>query len=111
VALLADTALVGAPFASDPGAASGAAYMFARSGGSWAQQTKLTAADGASLDFLGISVALSGSLAAVGATGRDDLGSSSGAAYVFASATRSNGDACAASADCASGFCADGVCC
>jgi hypothetical protein len=111
VALAGDTALIGSEFNSQLGAAAGAAYVFARSGTSWSQQTKLTAADGAAVDFFGASVALSGDSAVIGAPGRDDLGSSSGAAYVFAPAGNGNGAACTTGAACASGFCADGVCC
>ncbi|HEX3482877.1 MAG TPA: hypothetical protein VHT91_48040 [Kofleriaceae bacterium] len=111
VALAGDTAVIGSPFDSPLGAASGSSYVFARSGTTWTQQTKLTAADGTAVDFFGTSVALSGSSALSGAPGRDDLGSSSGAAYVFAPAQSGNGEACATGATCASGFCADGVCC
>ncbi|HEX3761692.1 MAG TPA: hypothetical protein VHW23_23500 [Kofleriaceae bacterium] len=113
VALADDMALIGSPFNNEVGAAAGATYAFARSGTSWTQQAKLTATDGAELDFFGASVALSGSSALIGAPGRDDLGSSSGASYVFAPAPAlsGNGAACATGATCASGFCADGVCC
>ena len=111
VALVDDTALIGSPFDSPVGAASGSTYVFARSGATWTQQTKLTATDGAAVDFFGTSVALSAGSALSGAPGHDDLGSSSGAAYVFVPATGSNGDACATGATCTSGFCADGVCC
>jgi FG-GAP repeat len=111
VSLVADTALVGAFNDGDLGAASGSAYLFARTGASWTQQAKLTAADGASIDLFGVSVALSGGTALVGALGDDDLGSSSGSAYVFKTAASNNGDACTANAECGSGFCADGVCC
>jgi hypothetical protein len=111
VALVDDTALIGSPFDSERGAASGSTYVFTRTGASWAQETKLAATDGASIDFSGVSVALSGSSAVVGAPGHADLGRSSGAAYVFVPATGSNGDACTTGATCTSGFCADGVCC
>jgi hypothetical protein len=111
VALVDDTALIGSPFDSPVGAASGSTYVFARSGTTWTQQTKLAATDGSAVDFFGTSVALSAGLALSGAPGRDDRGSSSGAAYVFVPATGTNGDTCATGAECASGFCADGVCC
>ena len=62
----------------------GAAYVFVRSGTSWTQQTKLTSTDGALGDNFGISVAVSGNTAVVGAFG-DEIGSSrQGSAYVFA---------------------------
>jgi uncharacterized protein (DUF2345 family) len=59
----------------------GAAYVFTDSGGTWSQQAKLTASDGASDDAFGVSLALSGSTAIVGAPGNN---STTGAAYVFA---------------------------
>jgi hypothetical protein len=111
VALAGDTAVIGSPFDSPLGAASGSTYVFARSGTTWTQQTKLAATDGAAVDFFGTSVAVSAGSALSGAPGRDDRGSSSGAAYVFVPATGSNGDTCATGAECATGFCADGVCC
>jgi hypothetical protein len=111
VALDADTALAGAPSDSDLGAASGSGYLFGRSGTSWTQEAKLTAADGAPVDFLGSSVAVSGSTAVIGSPGDDDLGPSSGSAYVFAPPGSGNGGACATGTDCLSGFCTDGVCC
>jgi hypothetical protein len=113
VALQGDTALLGVPFDSDLGAQSGSAYVFVRSGTSWTQQAKLLAGDGASADLFGVAVALSGNTALIGALGRDDLGSSSGAAYVFTAPQTgaTNGEACTTNAECGSGFCTDGVCC
>jgi hypothetical protein len=113
VALQGDTALLGVPFDSDLGAQSGSAYVFVRSGTHWTQQAKLLAGDGASADLFGVSVALSGNTALIGALGHDDLGSSSGATYVFTSPQTgsTNGAACATNAECGSGFCTDGVCC
>ena len=51
----------------------------------YAQPAKLLPADGEASDFFGLSVALSadGRYAVIGATGDDDGGSESGAAYVF----------------------------
>ena len=83
VAISGDTALVGARYDDDLGSNSGSAYVFVRSGGTWTQQQKLTAADGAADDDFGLSVAISGDTALVGARYDDDLGSNSGSAYVF----------------------------
>ena len=89
VAISGDTMVVGATFDDDSGDASGSAYVFTRSGGSWSQQAKLTASDAAALDNFGRSVAISGDTVTVGANGDDDGGSGSGSAYVF---TRSGGN-------------------
>jgi hypothetical protein len=62
---------------------SGSAYVFTRSGSSWAQSAKLTASDAAAGDDFGFSVAVSGDIAVVGAEYDDDAGSSSGSAYLF----------------------------
>ncbi|MEA1053375.1 FG-GAP repeat protein, partial [Lamprobacter modestohalophilus] len=79
VSLDGDTALIGAR-----GSGSGAAYVFKRSGTTWIQQAKLTPADdGGSWGSFGISVALFGDTALIGASQDDDNGSLTGAAYVF----------------------------
>ena len=83
VALSGDTAVVGAPEDDDNGSNSGSAYVFVRSGTSWAQEAKLLPVDGAAGDRFGRSVALSGDTAVVGAHLNDDKGSRSGSAYVF----------------------------
>lgn len=85
VALSGDTALVGARFAVvDDKLEQGAAYVFDRgSDGGWRQQGKLTASDGVELDGFGVSVALSGDTALVGADGADTGEADQGAAYVF----------------------------
>ena len=84
VALSGDTVVVGA--SQDHGSApfAGAAYVFVRSGTSWTEQQKLTASDAAAGDGFGISVALSGDTAVVGAD-HDDFadGHTQGSAYVF----------------------------
>jgi len=80
-----DTALVGA-HSDDVGANfdQGSAYVFTRSGTTWTQQAQLTATGGAAGDNFGISVALSGDTALVGAN-FDTVGAnaSQGSAYVF----------------------------
>ncbi len=86
VALDGDTALIGSPQDDDAGTSSGSAYVFARNQGGadgWGQVRKLTASDAAESDSFGTSVALDGDTALVGASGNDDAGSSSGAAYVY----------------------------
>lgn len=62
----------------------GAAYVFFNDGNQWLEEAKLTASDGILNDNLGISVSISNNRAVAGAPGRDQLGNSSGAAYVFA---------------------------
>jgi hypothetical protein len=49
----------------------------------WTEEAKLTAGDAKAWDGFGISVAISGEIAIVGATGEDAGGSSAGAVYVF----------------------------
>lgn len=58
----------------------GAVYVFVRSGTTWSQQAELTAADGASGAYFGLSVAISGTTAVVGAEGHN---ANAGAAYVY----------------------------
>ncbi len=85
VAISGDTVLVGAPL-NDIGANDfqGSAYVFNRSGAVWTQRQKLTAADGASGDFFGGAVALSGDTVLVGVFA-DDIGvnGNQGSAHVF----------------------------
>ena len=83
VALEGDTAVIGAFNDDDNGPNSGSAYVFIRSGSSWVQQAKLTASDGAEYDSFGISVAIYGDTAVIGADYDDDNGPDSGSAYVF----------------------------
>jgi hypothetical protein len=78
VALSGETALVGVPYDQvGLNAEQGSAYLFARSGGNWSRQGKLTASDGAASDNFGWAVALSGETALVGAA-YDTVGSSEG---------------------------------
>lgn len=58
----------------------GAAYVFVRTGTSWRQELKLTAADGSPGNYFGTSVAIYGSTVVVGAYGKR---TSRGAAYVY----------------------------
>eukprot|EP01047_Picozoa_sp_COSAG01_P108983 COSAG01_NODE_37878_length_497_cov_2.331658_1_plen_95_part_10 len=78
-----DTAVIGAHYDDDAGSASGSAYAFVRTGTSWSQQAKLTASDAAAGDYFGVSVAVAGDTAVIGASDDDDAGSDSGSAYAF----------------------------
>jgi uncharacterized repeat protein (TIGR01451 family) len=81
MSIAGDTILAGAGRADGPsGPDSGAVRVFQRDGTSWAEQTTLTASDGAAYDEFGASVSLSGDTAVVGAP---DAGGAAGAAYVF----------------------------
>jgi hypothetical protein len=79
-------ALVGAPGEDGNGANSGAAYLFLQSQGGldgWGQIKKLVASDAAANDLFGVSVAISGDYALIGAEGEGGSGSQRGAAYLF----------------------------
>ena len=89
VAVDGDIAVVGAYRDGEKGDQSGAAYVFTRSDGVvWDERIKLTASDGAPYDNFGISVAVDGETIMIGASGDDDNGADSGAAYVFTKANR-----------------------
>jgi hypothetical protein len=83
VSLSGDTALIGAEDEYDSLYLSGSAYVFTRSGTTWTQQAKLTAADAAAGDYFGSSVSLDGDTAFIGAYYGGDNGVDSGSAYVF----------------------------
>ena len=88
VAISGETAIVGA-YLDDEGANTdqGSAYIFVRNSGTWTEQRKLVASDGAKGDNFGTAVAISGETVVIGAA-YDDLGANSentdqGSAYVF----------------------------
>lgn len=86
VAVSGDTMVIGASgFDTTPttGINIGAAYVFVRSNGTWTQQTRVSAADGAAGDEFGYSVAISGDTIVVGSWRSNAPTSNSGAAYVF----------------------------
>jgi hypothetical protein len=110
VSVSGDLVLVGAPAESSSAtgvnsdqsntlaSASGAAYVFIRTGTNWAQQAYLKASNTGSGDHFGTSVAASGDTAVIGAESEDsnaigvngdqhnENAAASGAAYVFAGA-------------------------
>lgn len=84
VAVSDDTAIVGAPEANGAKDDEGAAYVFVRSGDSWAQQQKLVPDDPELEHQFGFSVAIDGDTAVVGANqAGDGVDFALGAAYVF----------------------------
>ena len=87
VSISSDYAVVGAPMDDDNGISSGSAYVFKRTGTSWAQEAKLLPSDGAVGDDFGWSVSISGGYAVVGAYLDDDNGTDAGSAYVYSGFT------------------------
>jgi len=82
VAIFGTTAVVGAFGNDDAGDSSGSAYVFDTTTGQ--ELFKLTASDAAELDQFGVSVAISGNTAIIGASGD---GGFAGAAYLFDTTT------------------------
>ncbi|MEE9128818.1 MAG: FG-GAP repeat protein [Phycisphaerales bacterium] len=85
VAISGTTAIVGAPGDDDNGNISGSAYLFDIT--THQQLCKLVPNDGATGDWFGISVAISGDIAIVGSYQDDDNGTNSGSAYLFDTTT------------------------
>ncbi len=83
ISISGDYVILGARQDDDNGYRSGSAYIFHRVGDTWIQEAKLLPNDGASMDFFGYSVALSGDYAIIGSYNDDDNGNNSGSAYVF----------------------------
>jgi len=83
VSISGDTALVGAKWDDDNGSLSGSAYVFRYNGSTWVEESKLVPSDGASLDYFGRSVSISGDTVLVGAYRDEDNGAYSGSAYMF----------------------------
>lgn len=81
-----DTVVVGSNLDDHVAADAGSAYVFERGAGgedNWGEVKKLTAFDAAALARFGWDVAIDGDTVIAGAFGDTELGSSSGAAYVF----------------------------
>lgn len=82
IALQGDTLVVGARRSTPLGTYSGAAYVFTRSGDTWADGVRLKPSNGRARQFFGYSVSLDGDTIVVGAPG-DATYSVPGSAYVF----------------------------
>jgi hypothetical protein len=83
VSLSGTGALIGSMRDDDYGTSSGSAYIFRRTGTTWAQEAKLLASDGEAEDYFGYAVSLDDNIALVGAYLDDDNGTNAGSAYVF----------------------------
>jgi len=83
VSLSGTSLLVGAPEDDDSGSATGAGYVFLRSGSSWSQQAKLVPTGGEASHYVGYSVSLHGDLAVLSSHGDDPSGALSGSAVTF----------------------------
>lgn len=83
-AISGDVLVIGAPEEDNAaGSSAGAAYVYRRAAGVWSQEQKLTPLDANGGDDFGFSVAVLADIIVVGAPRDDDLGGSSGSAYVF----------------------------
>jgi FG-GAP repeat len=83
VALQGDVAVLGAMGCDASDMNSGAAYIFRRSGDTWAQHQKLSDPDGGLFDSFGRAVAIDGDTIAVGANKSDGPVANCGAAFVY----------------------------
>jgi hypothetical protein len=86
VAIVGDDVMVGAPYTDDLGSGSGSAYVFRRNHGGpdhWGEVTRILAADGATTDNFGSSVAQDGASLVIGAPHHTYYGSTSGSAYIY----------------------------
>ena len=83
LAMSGNYAIVGAPRNDSIERNAGAAYIFTRRGTEWIEQTKLVASDAFRGDFFGISVAIDGDTAIVGAHRTNEPFADGGSAYIF----------------------------
>ena len=83
VAISGSTLIVGARRQDSGGSDAGAAYIFEKSGSTWVQTQIIQASDAQKNDKFGQDVAISGTIAIVGAPEEDAGGSNAGAAYIF----------------------------
>ncbi len=82
-AISGETIVIGAPGVDDAGPEAGAAYVFVRAVEEWVQQAKLIGTDLGMFDRFGSTVAVHENTAIIGAYGKDEVGTDSGAAYIF----------------------------
>jgi FG-GAP repeat len=83
VEMSGNTIAVGNFFEDTAATDAGAVYVFTRQGGVWSQSEHLVARDFEASANFGQAVALNGDLLVVGSAYKDDVGSNSGAVYVY----------------------------
>jgi hypothetical protein len=83
VSIFKDYTIIGALQDNASAFWSGSAYLFKRSGTSWAEEHKLIASDGVESDAFGYSVSIYEDHCIIGAYVDDDNGENSGSAYIF----------------------------
>ncbi|MBL1218926.1 MAG: hypothetical protein D8M59_15710 [Planctomycetes bacterium] len=83
VSISGNIAVVGASLANPLGHNSGAVYVYYYNGTRWIEQATLTAPGGGPEDTFGEAVSVWDDVILVGASGNDDRGVASGAAYVY----------------------------
>lgn len=83
VAIHGDRVVLGARLDNTKGEAAGAGYVFERWNGQWIQTAKLIPASAKALDWIGEAVAVQGDRIVLSGHHHDQVGSNSGAAFVF----------------------------
>jgi len=83
VAISGDTIIVGERGNGEKGSGAGAAYIYRLSGDSWILEKKITGTDTDASDNFGMSVDITGDVAAIGAMNTDNSVNDCGSAYVF----------------------------
>ena len=83
VAMSGDYAVIGAPGIGFNNDSPGTAYIYQLVNSMWTEIATLNPSDGVASDSFGISVAISDSIAVIGASQHNVVGAASGSAYVF----------------------------
>jgi len=83
ISIKKDYIIIGATGDDDNGNSAGCAYIFKYSDNIWNEEAKLLASDGASSEYFGCSVSISGFYSIIGSYRDDENGQVSGSAYIF----------------------------
>jgi len=83
VSISGNYAIAGRPNDDENGPSSGAVYVFRKEGSVWVQDAKIKPYDNDADDIFGWSVSMSGTVLCASASGKNNNGDFSGAAYVF----------------------------